>query len=646
MNTPQFPQQAAYEAKHLTLSDAIWNRPRVQGFTIDGPTSRDLDDAIWIEPTDDGAILSVHIADVSELVTPGSMLDKVAIARTQTRYFGNGNDPMLPRILSENRLSLLEYQDRPTLTVKVELDADANTKRVEIFESWMASTKKFSYAEADAALDDPNSPFQDMLHQCHQWANKLNQKRASTGAIGGIATPTGEWLDENGAFLTANEGKYNCHVLIQEFMILANIVVAEWMAERDTPALYRNHTARAIAPDRDGMYQVFLTLGSGAAIRQRLKSWLNRAEYGPTLIGHFALNLPAYCHFTSPIRRLADLINHRIVKALLHEKENPYSKADLEQLGKHIHNVTLENEESSNQFFKEKHKVIYQTQIQNPEALEGLSTKEFSRLLKYAIEEENFEVISTELVSRLAAGKLQVSDLYLLLFKSSDKAIQHQVYQYLEQNVQDAPSAIAIASQQEENWGSIEYLEQGDVSPFRAWVDIAIEDTVLTTIHPAEHARKQECRHHACLMWVKAYIEDALVSPNKRAASLRLSPTSNKTPPIETPMKQKTQRMPQIPSVLVKTLKDGQHFASMLNNLCQALRWDNPEYDFTETEEGFNSNAQIYALDERLTGAGIATKKQNAKNRAAKQILEQLQQKAPQEWGEWYAGSRQERQIA
>jgi ribonuclease R len=646
MNSSQFPQQAVYEAKRLTLSNEIWTRPKVQGFTIDGPDSRDLDDAIWIEPTQTGAILSVHIADVSELVTPGSMLDKVAIARTQTQYFGQGNDPMLPRILSENRLSLLEYQDRPTLTVKVELDAEANTKRVEIFESWLASTKKFSYAEADAALDDPNSPFQDMLHLMHQWANKLNKKRASTGAIGGIATPTGEWLDENGAFLTTNEGKYNCHVLIQEFMILANIAVAQWLAERDVPALYRNHTARAIAPDRDGMYQVFLTLGSESAIRQRLKSWLNRAEYGPTLVGHFALNLPAYCHFTSPIRRLADLINHRIVKALLHGKENPYSKADLEQLGKHIHNVTLENEESTNQFFKEKHKVIYQTQIQNPEALEELSAKEFSRLLKYAIEQENFELISSELVSRLTAGKLQVSDLSLLLFRNQDQTIQRQVYQYLEMNVQDAPSAIAIASQQEENWGSIEFLEQGEISPFRAWVDITIDDTVLTMIHPAEHTRKQECRHHACLMWVKAYIDDALVSPNKRAASIRLSPTSIKTPPIATAVKAKPPKIPQIPSVLIKTLKDGQHFASMLNNFCQEMHWAIPEYDFTEVEEGFNCNTQINALDEQLIGSGVASKKQNAKNRAAKQILEQLQRKALKKWGEWYVGSREDRQSA
>jgi ribonuclease R len=88
------------------------------------------------------------------------------------------------------------------------------------------------------------------------------------------------------------------------------------------------------------MYQTTLTLGSPAAIRQRLASWLNRAAYGPTLIGHFALNLPAYCHFTSPIRRLSDLINHRIVETRLRGQDLPYSKTELEQLGKQIAQVS------------------------------------------------------------------------------------------------------------------------------------------------------------------------------------------------------------------------------------------------------------------------------------------------------------------
>jgi ribonuclease R len=134
MTPSTFPPQAIAQAQAVTFADTLWQRPQVEGFTIDGPTSRDLDDAIWIDSTSTGAIVSVHIADVAEFVTSGTMLDKVAIARTQTRYFGNGNDPMLPRILSENRLSLLEYQDRPTLTLRSAVRR--GQPRIRMYQNW------------------------------------------------------------------------------------------------------------------------------------------------------------------------------------------------------------------------------------------------------------------------------------------------------------------------------------------------------------------------------------------------------------------------------------------------------------------------------------------------------------------------------
>jgi ribonuclease R len=87
MTLSTFPPQSIAEAKAVTFTDKLWQRPQVEGITIDGPTSRDLDDAIWIESTETGAMISVHIADVAEFVPSGTMLDKVAIARATTRYF-------------------------------------------------------------------------------------------------------------------------------------------------------------------------------------------------------------------------------------------------------------------------------------------------------------------------------------------------------------------------------------------------------------------------------------------------------------------------------------------------------------------------------------------------------------------------------
>ena len=273
MTTLHFPPQAIAQAKALALSEHLWQRLQVQGITINGPDSRDLDDAVWIEPTQTGAILSVHIADVAELVEISSILDKVAIARTQTQYFKVGNAPMLPRSLSEDKLSLLAHQDRPTLTVRVTLDKNAEIQKTEVFESWLKSSKRFDYAEAEAAQKDLHHPFQAVLKSAYLWAEQLYRNRLNVGAIGSTLTAQGQWLTEEGSLI---QGKvHSSHLLIQEFMILANRAVAQWLAEQDVPMLYRNHTARAIAPDRETMYATMLTLGSPAAIRQRLASWLN-----------------------------------------------------------------------------------------------------------------------------------------------------------------------------------------------------------------------------------------------------------------------------------------------------------------------------------------------------------------------------------
>jgi ribonuclease R len=575
MTPLRFPPQAIALSKALTLDDALWQRPQVEGITIDGPDSRDLDDAIWIEPTPTGAILSVHIADVCELVEIGSILDKVAIARTTTQYFKTGNAPMLPRPLSEDKLSLLEYQDRPTLTVKVTLNRNAQIEQTEIFESWLRSRRKFNYAEAEAAQKDPHSPFSTLLQNAYFWAEQLYRDRLNTGAIGGTLTAQGDWLSEEGSLIQGK--RYSSHLLIQEFMILANRAVAQWLAQRDIPALYRNHTARAIAPDRETMYQTMLSLGSSQAIRQRLASWLNRAEYGPALVGHFALNLPAYCHFTSPIRRLADLINHRIVKALLRNQESPYSKTDLEQLGQHIAQVTRDNEKETSDYFKEKHQELYQAQVEDTEELSNKSEKEFSKLLKYAIEKQEMDALIPELKTRLDTKKLQLVDLYLLLFESEDKALQQEAYANLKANVQDAASIISMATAQQVDWENFEYvdIQHSQTAPFYAWLEVKIKDRIMTTVHPTEHHRKQPARHQACLLWIEAYLQDALVSPEQRVEP---TPKVEKVQESIQPEIEPAQSKAMHPA-LVKQLKEGQNFIGMLDSVCQTLRWEKPEYE-------------------------------------------------------------------
>jgi ribonuclease R len=649
MSTLRFPPQAIALSKSLTLQEHLWQRPQVQGFTIDGPTSLDLDDAIWIELTTTGAILSVHIADVAELVTPGSVLDKVVIARTQTQYFKVGNAPMLPRSLSEDKLSLLAHQDRPTLTVQVTLNQNAEIQQTDLFESWLKSSKRFDYTEAEAAQSDPNLLFSELLSSAQHWAERLYQQRLENGAIGGRVTQQGGWLNEEGSLVSGE--RTNSHLLIQEFMILANRAVAEWLADRDIPALYRNHTARAIAPDRETMYQTLLTLGSGVAIRQRLASWLNRADYGPVLIGHFALNLPAYCHFTSPIRRLADLINHRIVKAQLRGQDLSYSKTELEQLGQHIDQVTCDLEQKTSDFFKGKHQEQYKAQIQSSEDLQALSEKEFSRVLKYSIESQELEADSgcgafaPELTSRLESRSLPLVDLYCLLFQSGHEDLQWQAYGCLQENAQDAASVISMAIAQQEGWESFEYVElsQSQTPPFHSWLEVRANDKVLTTVYPSAHQRKQSARHLACLFWIEAYLQEVLVSPEQRIKLEVLEPKAMMQPVVGFGAEMRAMR-PESTSAaskpqwvhrnLSKPLKDGQPFVSLLLEVSQGLYLPSPEFEFHEEEGYFICLCRFEGLNQHFVGEGSATKKQRAKHLAARNVLEQLQGLAERKWSE------------
>jgi len=622
MSVPTYPRQVLAQASNLTLQPILWERPQVEGFTIDGSASQDLDDAIWIEPTQSGAILCIHVADVAELIASGTLLDKLAIARAQTRYFAKGNDPMLPQVLSEDKLSLHQGEARPTITVKVILNQWAQIIQTEIFESWLVSARRFSYAGCDQACLDPTDKHHSILKLGREWAERLSKQRQEAGAFGGFYSQAGYLIDENGN-ITCSKSHYHAQVIVQEFMILANHAVAQWLAERDLVALYRNHTARVIAPERGEMIQSLLTTGNPQLLRQQLMNWLNRAEYGPTLIGHFALNLTAYCHFTSPIRRLADLINHRIIKAQLRGEKHPYTKSDLEQLGKHIHNVTLAFEHESAEHHKQQRKQHYQSLLEQPDSLKQLPEKVFSRVLKHAIKEDDFEAIRTATLKRLEQATLTLQDLYLLLFSSGDPGLGQRTCDSLKDRPGEAMSIMAIALDQQQEWKRFDFVELDGKSPFITWLEVQIEGRIWTTKYPADSQRKQTARHQACLNWIQAHVLEKLVSPEERVIPIR---------PVSEPEKQKkaeaTQSNPghrPINLLLEKPLEDEQNFVGLLNQLCQAMKWDYPAFEFTEAEAEFSCFCSIEAAAKRVTGIGTATKKQQSKQLAARDLLEQLQ---------------------
>jgi len=314
--------------------------------TIDPEDARDHDDAVWAGPDDDpknpgGTIALVAIADVAHYVTPGSALDREAYKRGNSAYFPDRVVPMLPEHLSADLCSLKEGVDRACLAVRMVFDRNGRKRRHEFLRATMRSAARLTYARAQAAFDGkPDSAMSDSarktlgdLWKCYQILMierkqrdpldlDLPERRVILGSDGKV---------ESIAFRERLESMK----LIEEFMVLANVAAAETLEQKKSPLVYRIHEH----PSKEklfGFSDYLRTIGINFAKGQVLKpSVFNRilaqakggphenvmndvvlrtqaqAVYAPANVGHFGLNLQRYAHFTSPIRRYADLIVHR-----------------------------------------------------------------------------------------------------------------------------------------------------------------------------------------------------------------------------------------------------------------------------------------------------------------------------------------------
>lgn len=343
----------------LFLSDEVFTgRERIKGLTIDNPTSMDLDDAIWLEIKNGSLLLTVSIADPSVLIGLDSSIDRDAQRRAFTRYYASGNSPMIPRILSEDQASLMEGQRRPTISVTTIFIPGTEIGQPTIKRTYLESTRKLNYESSDQAIQDSDNEFSEMLRTSGALAQRLLQKRLENGAMAVFDLKRGLATTEDGQLraIGPDEGHIS-HVIIQEFMILTNQAVARYFVENDIPGLFRNHTARAVAPSREALLEaIHNTLVNAdpariSVLRERLSMILNRASYGPQLEGHYALNLPAYMHFTSPIRRYPDLMNVRQLNAYLLGESLPYSQERLVEIADHVNETENEIKDRAKAYF-------------------------------------------------------------------------------------------------------------------------------------------------------------------------------------------------------------------------------------------------------------------------------------------------------
>src|SRR5438876_9267751 len=304
--------------------------------TIDPDDARDFDDAIHVEKIDNGGWrLGVHIADVAAYVAPGSALDREAARRGNSVYLPDRVIPMLPERLSNGVCSLNPGVDRLTRSVFIHFDKNGVAKSARFAPSVIRSTQRLTYKQAYAILKSaPRDRLGERLHIAWELASLRRRKRFEHGSLDLDFPEVKVWLDNNGYPVKLERVENDeSHQLIEECMLAANEAVARELKKRAIPTIYRIHENPD--PDKLAEYREFVlsfnyNVGDLthraevqrllAAIRGKpeeqalkiglLKS-LKRARYFPQPLGHYGLAKANYLHFTSPIRRYADLVVHR-----------------------------------------------------------------------------------------------------------------------------------------------------------------------------------------------------------------------------------------------------------------------------------------------------------------------------------------------
>ena len=310
--------------------------------TIDPWDARDHDDACYVETHDNGDhTIWVAIADVAHYVTPGSELDREARKRGNSTYFPDRVVPMLPDRLSGDLCSLHEGVDRACIAVAMRIDDQGQMIRHQFHRALMASKASLNYEEVQAAIDgspnDKTAPLlDDVLRPLYAAYDALKRARADRQPLELDLPERQIVLGEDGKVTSVNfKERLDAHRLIEEFMVLANVAAAEALTAKKTPLLFRVHEEPS--PEKlEALREVANASGLQLAKGQVLKTaHLNRllaqaagtdhaelmnisalrsmtqAYYNPENFGHFGLALKSYAHFTSPIRRYADLIVHR-----------------------------------------------------------------------------------------------------------------------------------------------------------------------------------------------------------------------------------------------------------------------------------------------------------------------------------------------
>lgn len=593
--------------------------------TIDGPFSKDLDDAIWLEDDGDGKIVHVSIADVSAVVQPGTEIDRAAMRSGFTRYYYEGNSPMIPRFLSEDQLSLHQDQRRPTITISVPMDEDLGLGEPIIKKTVLVNEGQFTYEVVDSILEGKGG---HMLKDAYQIAKGLfkNRRKKANGLVvfekgsGIVSTEDGDLK------VMRTTSRYNSHLLVQEFNILGNYLMARYFEENGIPGIFRNHEAIKLDKEQRSLMKMMekaVKAGDFATIerlRKEINGILGRANYDAVVRGHSGLNLDAYMHFTSPIRRYPDLVNERQLSAHLASSELPYCKEELERISVNVNIIESRIKDESNEHYRElrRQKIMDIVKPLFPEdmgvssrrilmnmRLRSLAPGDFSDMVSIVAKENKLtNEITNHIYTRLDNGQLGAREMFSILFESDEvnymwKGLRRKVMDWLNDHPHDAEAILEMGTNRLD-WHDLEYYTNTEEVGMRDYhtstgTMVAYGETIYSL--PQTAVKSTDARNFASVSLIESLLGYEGVSryPEPRESYVPL--TGN----------QKTR----------------------LNNLCSRMKWPRPKYSTVMDETAEEPTYITYAW---LTIDGNLIKsepwrgpnKKYAEQFAAAHILDQI----------------------
>ncbi|WP_315344727.1 ribonuclease R [Leptotrichia wadei] len=378
----KFPNEVLQELDKIDedFSDELENRKDLRHLdiiTIDGSDAKDLDDAVYVEKTEDGYKLFVSIADVSYYVRENTELDIEALKRGNSIYLVDRVIPMLPRKLSNNLCSLNPNEDKLAFTVEMDLDKRGKVIKNDFYKSVIKSKYRMTYENVNTILEkdedleeyrnlyDKYRKIDEMLKNMLELSKIIRSNKKRRGSIDFELPEIKVVLDENKAvkdIVLRSRGE--AERIIEDFMVIANETVAEKLFWEEIPAIYRVHedpdkakvqalnetlikfgySLKGLEEIHPGKFQNIIErttgLPEGYLIHKLILRAMQRARYANKNLGHFGLASKYYLHFTSPIRRYSDLIVHRMlgrsIEKFMNEKEKAKYGANFEAIASSI----------------------------------------------------------------------------------------------------------------------------------------------------------------------------------------------------------------------------------------------------------------------------------------------------------------------